>query len=165
MSGELMRDINGYEGLYAITSCGKVWSYRRKRFLTNGKGNNGYYSTTLTKNGEKKRFLIHRLVAEAYLPNLNNLPQVNHKDENKEHNYISNLEWCDAKYNSSYGTKGERSARKNGKAVYCIELNRMFESIQQAGRELGISASHISEVCRDIYEHTKGYHFYYMEVE
>lgn len=159
-----MTDIKGYEGLYAITTCGKVWSYRSKRFLTIGKHSNDYYAITLCKNGEKKRYLIHRLVAEAYLPNPNNLPQVNHKDEDKSHNYTNNLEWCDAQYNNSYGTKGERSAKKNGKTVYCVELDKTFESTQQAGRELGISASHISEVCRGIHAQTREYHFYYMEV-
>lgn len=159
-----MTDIKGYEGLYAITSCGKVWSYKSNKFLAINNHKNGYQSVALSKNGTKKRFLVHRLVAEAYLPNPDNLPEINHKDEIKSHNYINNLEWCDAKYNNSYGTKGERSARKNGKPVYCIELNRMFESTQQAGRELGISASHISEVCRGIHAQTREYHFYYMEV-
>lgn len=106
-----MIDIKGYEGLYAVTSCGKIWSYRKGAFLSpinNGK----YLYVELWKNGKRKRERIHRLVAQAYLPNPNNLPQVNHKDEVKTHNYLGNLEWCDASYNINYGTRNERVAKK-----------------------------------------------------
>ena len=101
----MMKDIKNYEGLYAITSCGKVWSYRRKKFLKPDINQGGYYRIGLCKNGEVKKYLIHRLVAEAYLPNPEDLPQVNHKDEIKTHNYLQNLEWCNSKYNQNYGSR------------------------------------------------------------
>jgi hypothetical protein len=91
-----MEDIKGYEGLYAVTSCGRVWSYRSKKFLKPKEDKNGYLSVGLRLNGKQDRRYIHRLVAEAYIPNPAALPQVNHKDEIKSHNYINNLEWCDA---------------------------------------------------------------------
>jgi hypothetical protein len=99
-----MRDIPGFEGKYAITSCGKVWSHKRKRFLKPQMNEKGYLRIQL----HGKYYRIHRLVAMAYLPNPNNLPQVNHKDENKQNNCLNNLEWCDAKYNNNYGTKIQR---------------------------------------------------------
>lgn len=102
-----MIDIKDYEGIYAITSCGKVWSYKRNKFLkpyNTGK----YLVVELFKNGVGKQFKVHRLVAQAYLQNPNNLPYVNHKDEVKTHNWINNLEWCDAKYNANYGTIKQR---------------------------------------------------------
>ena len=89
-----MKDIIGYEGLYAVTSCGKVWSYKSKKFLKPGKRRDGYLHVSLYKGGEGKLYYIHRLVAEAYLPNPNGLQQVNHKDENRENNALQNLEWC-----------------------------------------------------------------------
>ena len=82
-----MKDIRGYEGLYAITSCGKVWSYRRKKFLKPGVIQGGYLNVVLTnKDGQQKNHRVHRLVAEAYIPNPEGKEQVNHKDENKYNN-------------------------------------------------------------------------------
>ena len=103
-----MRDVVGYEGLYAVTSCGKVWSYKNKKFLESSANKRGYLRVNLYKNGKLKNFLVHRLVAEAYIPNPDNLPQVNHKDECKTNNCLQNLEWCNAKYNANYGTRNER---------------------------------------------------------
>ncbi len=88
-----MKDVIGYEGLYAITSCGKVWSYQNKRFLKPWFNGRGYLYVDLHKNGKKKNFRIHKLVAEAYVPNPNNLETVDHIDGNKEHNYVGNLQW------------------------------------------------------------------------
>jgi hypothetical protein len=109
-----MVDISGYEGIYAITSCGRVWSYRKQKFLK-GAGNPKYLYVELG-HGNKK--YIHRLVAEAYLPNPENLPCVNHKDENPQNNSINNLEWCSYQYNNIYGhriekTKITKSKRSN----------------------------------------------------
>lgn len=103
-----MKDVKGYEGLYAITSCGKVWSYKNKKFLKPGIYKKGYLYVNLWKDGGFKTKQIHRLVAEAYIPNPDNLPQVNHKDENKANNCLQNLEWCDCKYNNNYGTRNEK---------------------------------------------------------
>ena len=88
-----MRDVKNYEGLYAVTSCGKVWSYKRKKFLVPRANSKGYLRVKLCKDGQKKWYRVHRLVAEAYIPNPDNLPQVDHIDENKTHNYVNNLQW------------------------------------------------------------------------
>ena len=88
-----MRDVKGFEGIYGITSCGKVWSYRRQKFLTPFYNTKGYLKVDLWKNGKVKQFFVHRLVAEAYIPNPDNLPQVDHIDNDKNHNYINNLQW------------------------------------------------------------------------
>ena len=88
-----MKDIIGYEGLYAVTSCGKVWSYHSKKFLKPGKNMCGYLQVSLSKNGKVKKFLIHDLVVETYIGKPNDLSLIYHKDGNKEHNYINNLAW------------------------------------------------------------------------
>ena len=103
-----MKNVVGYEGIYGITSCGKVWSYRNEKFLTPLVGKDGYLFVHLYKDGKMKNYKIHRLVAEAYIPNSENLPQINHKDENKTNNCLQNLEWCDASYNNNYGTHIEK---------------------------------------------------------
>ena len=88
-----MKDVKNYEGLYAVTSCGKIWSYKYKKFLKPEDNGHGYLRVKLCKDGKEKKYMIHRLVAEAYLPNHENLPQVDHIDENKTHNYLNNLQW------------------------------------------------------------------------
>ena len=153
-----MKDIKGYEGLYAITSCGKVWSYRRQRFLKASMSKDGYMRVGLHKNGKSRTIEIHRLVAEAYIPNPENKPQVNHKDEIKTHNYINNLEWATNKENMNYGTRIERmkeTKKRNGSAsfgkpskpVYCVELDKIFDSTCQTARELGLDQGSISKCC------------------
>lgn len=102
-----MKDIKGYEGHYAITSCGKVWSCKRQRFLKPFQNSCGYFHIDLCKNGVRKRYFVHRLVAEAFLPNPNNLPEVNHLDENKAHNYLNNLEWIDHASNCAYSARNK----------------------------------------------------------
>ena len=98
-----MRDIKNYEGLYAVTSCGRVWSYKRQKFLKPGTDKNGYLIIGLCRDGQRKWYLIHRIVAETYIPNPNNLPEVDHIDNDKNHNYVNNLQWLSHKDNSRKG--------------------------------------------------------------
>ena len=122
---EQWKDIPGYEGLYQISNTGKVKSFKKPTkfncpdefILKNTVANNGYVQVTLYKSAEKHKFLVHRLVAEAFIPNPNNFPQINHKDENTENNCVDNLEWCSAKYNNSYGTARLRSSLAIGKKI------------------------------------------------
>lgn len=159
-----MKDIKGYEGLYAITEDGNVWSYRRNKFLKHTLNNSGYYMIDLYKDKKRKKYLIHRLVCETYIPNPDNLPQVNHKDENKQNNCVSNLEWMSRIDNMNYGTGIERSAKKRSKPVYCVELDKTFKSIRQAAKELGLSDRHICECCKGKRKTEGGFYFRYKEV-
>lgn len=83
-----MRDIKDYEGLYGITSCGRVWSYRSKKFLKPANDGSGYLKVALCKDKKRKWYYIHRLVAEAYIPNPENKLYINHIDENKANNSL-----------------------------------------------------------------------------
>lgn len=103
-----MKDIIGYEGLYAITSCGRVWSYKRKMFLKPAPDKDGYLTVMLYKDKKRKNLKIHRLVGQAYIPNPDNKPQIHHIDEDKTHNYISNLCWVTGIENCNYGTRNKR---------------------------------------------------------
>ena len=130
---EIWKPVVGYEGLYEVSSFGRVRSLDRicpKGRIRKGKSKKltidkkGYLTVGLSKNSHRKLFKVHRLVAGAFMPNTNNLPMINHKDENKQNNMIwvnddgsidydkSNLEWCTAKYNANYGTSKERIRKK-----------------------------------------------------
>ena len=104
-----MKDIKGYEGLYGITSCGKVWSYRRNRFMKLSSDKNGYLVVNLSRDGGFKQFKVHRLVADAYINNPENKLEVNHLDEDKQNNSVNNLAWATRYENINYGTRNERA--------------------------------------------------------
>lgn len=154
-----MKAIKNYEGLYSVTSCGRVWSHRSKIFLQPHITENGYHLVALQKDGHREDFLIHRLVAEAYIDNPNNLPIVNHKDEVKSHNYINNLEWCDYDYNNNYGSRGKKVAKALSKKVKCVETGEIFESISAAAASVNRGKSGISSCLSGRYKTCGGYHW------
>lgn len=120
----------------------------------------GYLEVKLYKDGERKGFLVHRLVAEAYIPNPDNLPQVNHiKEFEKDKNCISNLCWSTSKENVNYGTRNERAAEKFKKTIFCVELNKSFASASDAAKELAVSRSGISKCCCGTQKTAGGYHW------
>ena len=109
----IWRDIPGYEGKYQVSNTGQVRSLNyngtgKKQILKGGTTIHGYKQVILYKDGKHKRYSVHRLVAQAFIPNPNNLPQVNHKDENKTNNVAWNLEWISPKDNCNYGTRNKR---------------------------------------------------------
>lgn len=112
---EEWKDIEGYEGLYQVSE-GEVKSLNynktKKERVLKKSIVGGYYTVNLHKDGVMKTYYVHKLVAEAFIPNPDNLPCINHKDENKLNNSVSNLEWCTVKYNTNYGTCIERRKEK-----------------------------------------------------
>ena len=155
------KEIKGHDGAYLIGSNGKVFNQRTGKYLKPIKGSNGYYHVTLCY-GKKEDCMIHRLVAEAFLPNADNLPQVNHKDENKLNNSVENLEWCTAKYNVNYG----KGALQRNSPVLQIDsagnVVRQWNSIKEASEELGIKAQGISRVCRKGRKTSGGFRWAYV---
>lgn len=121
---EEWKDIEGYENIYQVSNMGRIRSVdryencngtkriRKGRILINTLSQYGYKVVCLYKNAKQKQFFVHRLVAMAFIPNPNNYPIINHKDEDKANNYVDNLEWCTIKYNSSYGTAPKRISEK-----------------------------------------------------
>lgn len=140
-----MKTIKGHED-YGVTSCGLVYSYKSKKFIKPFVCN-GYLRVKLSVQGEENNYYVHRLVAETYIPNQNNFPQINHKDENKTNNCIGNLEWCTSKYNINYGKHNEKVSQTMKKQVLCLELNEIFDSAIDAQKQLGIHQSNISACC------------------
>ena len=124
---EIWKDIEGYEGLYQISNLGRVKSlgnthYKTTRILVVYKNKNGYCGINLCKKGKVTKYRIHRLVATAFIPNPNNYPEVNHKDENKSNNRVDNLEWCTHHYNSIYNELPKRIGKIIQKTKYCNNI-------------------------------------------
>lgn len=148
--------IEGYPN-YVVTDHGRVISLNYKRtgepkVLKPKKHNRGYQFVYLCMNGKQKNFYIHRIVAKAFLPNHENLPEVNHKDEVKTNNHINNLEWCTTMYNSNYGTRNLKVAEALSKSVAQYTktgfLVKIWPSINEAERSGGFDKSHISSCCK-----------------
>ena len=160
-----MRDIPGYEGLYAATEDGRIFSYKSNKFLKLGKRKDDYLQVNLYKDGKQKKYLVHRLIASTYLDNPENLSQVNHKDEDKSNNSVQNLEWCTAAYNANYGTGKERSAKSRQKKVICLETNEIFNSLTEAAEKNNVSKSAISKALKRNYYTSVGYHWKWYQDE
>ncbi len=198
---EIWKDVTGYEGLYQVSNKGNVKSVKRvvkrpnntnlsvkERLLKTRSNRKGYAMVHLSKRGKEKSTTVHRLVAQAFIPNPNNLPQINHKDENKNNNCVENLEWCDNKYNMNYGTAIERTvktkserynlseisqkgqATKNKNNIGCVSIPvnqftwdgiflRRFYSSEQVKRELGINNAYA--VAKGRKKHAGGYIWLY----
>lgn len=161
---EIWKDIKGYEGLYQVSNLGKVRSMDRwvahkgnSKVFVVGKliklqtKKNGYIRVDLSKNHKHKHYAVHRLVAQAFIPNPDNLPQVNHKDEDKTNNRVDNLEWCDNHYNITYSTPQQRYYRGMCRKVYQYTLDgefiREWESVSEIGRQLKYTPSRICDCC------------------
>lgn len=156
MKNEVWKEIPGLPGYYQVSDKGRVATLKHGfRIYRPEKTKTGYYQVKI----ERKRYKIHRLVALAFIPNPDGLPQINHKNEIKTDNRADNLEWCTGKYNVNYGTAIERRSKKRGKPVLCIETGNVFESCKAAGREMNLDFSHISKCCRGVLSHHKNFHF------
>ena len=174
---EEWRDIKNFDG-YQASNEGKVKSLnynhtKKERILKSEKDKDGYLQVVLYKNGIPVMKKVHRLVAQAFLENPQNLPQVNHKDECKTNNSVDNLEFCDNKYNVNYGTRNQRSGEKltnhptKSKRVDQIdpqtgEVIRQWESTREAGRN-GFKQNHVSDCARGKYKQYKGFIWKYIQ--
>lgn len=160
IKGERWRDIEDFEGRYRISDHGRVFSLISKKLLNIYTNGCGYQCVYLYEadTGHYKNFKVHRLVAAAFIPNPLNLPQVNHKNEDKTYNYYLNLEWCSAAYNNNYGTRTLRAAITRAMPVVCIETGVIYWGAREAARQVGIP-NHISECCNGKRKSCGGYHW------
>ena len=162
MKKEYWRPVVEYEGLYMVSNWGRVKSLKfgKERILKQSKDKFGYLYVDLYKNNIKKKYKVHRLVAEAFLPNPYNLLQVNHRDENKLNNNVDNLEWCTNEYNINYGTRTERVAEKLSKIVLQYDLEGNFikewKSTMECGRN-EYNQGNVTLCCQGKRKTHKGY--------
>lgn len=185
---EEWRPVVGYEGLYEVSSFGRIKRLEHMILLKNGhrkikeiimspsNNSRGYQHVNLSKNKIKQTNLLHRLVAEAFIPNPDNLPCINHKDENKLNNFVfvnpdgsvdlekSNLEWCTYQYNNTYGNRLKKSTNKRSKPVLQYTLDgefvREWPSASEAGRN-GYKQQAIVKCCNNTLKKHHGYIFKY----
>jgi len=164
---EIWKDIKGYEDLYQVSNFGMVKSLKREKILkprVNKKG----YSHLILYNGVGKELYIHQLVARAFIINPENFLYINHKDENPKNNNVGNLEWCDCKYNSNYGTRNkkvsiskQRSKNPNSKKVYQYDLGgnliNVWNCVIDASKNIKCDPSGISHCARGKTEKAYGY--------
>lgn len=159
---EVYKDVPGYEGLYQVSNLGNVKSLnyngtRQEKVLGLFINHNGYLRVNLWKNREQKTCKIHRLVAEAFIPNPFNYPCINHKDHNRQNNCVDNLEWCTVQYNNEYSL---------AKQVGQYDLNGNYiatwKSLREIQRQLGFDNSAISDCCRGKLKTAYGYLWRYI---
>ena len=139
---------------YRINESGQVWSIRRNKLLKPSIDRYGYQKIVLTVNGESFYTTVHRLVASTFIPNPNNLPCVNHINENKQDNRVENLEWISVIDNDNYGTRNQRMAKSKCKRPVVqtlpsgIEIH--YDGVKDASRKTGIAHSLITKYCKNI---------------
>lgn len=189
---EVWKAVEGYEGRYEVSNFGRVKSLERKVLVRRKNGHyintvpekilkptlsvgvtGGYPTVKLMMNNKGKTVKVHRLVAQAFIPNPNNYQDVNHKDEDKTNNHISNLEWCSRRYNNEYGTRKKRIyshpnfkktmkdlGKKRSKPVKATNIKtgeiRIYKSMLDAEKD-GFYNQNISRVCRGKAKTHKGY--------
>lgn len=190
MKEEIWKDINNYEGLYQVSSFGRVKSLPRtlsdgrkwKEHILQQETNHGYKRVTLANNNFNKTYRVHVLVAEAFLPDKFNFKHmldentsiinledlvINHKDENKSNNHVDNLEWCTPKYNSNYGDCKYKIAKQLSKPVIQYDINfkviTIYDSLSEAGRQTGYNIGYISQCCNGKYSTAYGYIWRYTD--
>ncbi len=142
--------IDGFEE-YEVSNLGKVRNMKNGRILKPYLNQSGYLRHCLCENNKRKYLFLHKIIATAFIDNPEEKPCVNHIDENKLNNDLSNLEWCTVKENNIHGTRMKRIAEKLSKKVVQLDLNdnvlNIFESMTQAEQETGTSAGNISRCC------------------
>ena len=177
---EIWKPVIEFEGLYEVSNLGRVKSLRYRGSHTKNDvlapvtGPHNYKQVHLHKDKEISTRYIHRLVAQAFIPNPDGLPEINHMDENPANNHVDNLEWCTSKYNKNYGHRAEKmAAAKVGRfrgenaakrtPVVCVETGKHYPTMRMAADDVGCSYSKISLCCSGKRKTTGGYHWRYAE--
>ena len=170
---EVWKDINEFKGYYQVSNFGRIKSLFRYVKVKNGFRSvpekilkpkidkDGYLHVVLQKDRKSRYLTIHRIVADTFIDNPNNLPHVNHKNENKQDNRVENLEWCTEQYNCNYGNRNKKLSKSKYKAINQYSLNgdliREWESGISIEKETGFNNKNISACCRGVRKTAYGY--------
>lgn len=159
---EVWMKIKGFDN-YEVSNLGVVRNANTGRIIKQRSTKTGYKLVDLHDSCYVSTKYVHRLVAETFITNIDNFPQVNHKDENKQNNSVDNLEWCTASYNLSYNGRAKRVGlhhRENSptnKSIKCIDTGKVFRSVSEAARETNINRMSISYALSGKQKHAGGY--------
>lgn len=170
---EEWKEVYAFDILFEVSNLGRIRTkyhgkqgykkeYRYIEPLDNGKG---YLRINIKRNGNQKTVYIHRLVAEAFVPNPDGFVEINHKDENKKNNSADNLEWCTHLYNCHYGTRNERTGRAHAKKIVCVELNKIYDSLREAAKDMDVGKTAISNCLKGRSKSCAGYSWRYADVQ
>lgn len=154
---EMWKKIISFED-YEISNLGRV--RKNNKILKQYIDKIGYCNVTLINNKQRKFKKVHRLVAEAFINNDDNLPVINHKNGIKTDNTVNNLEWSSYKNNSIHAVN---MGLIKTKKVKCIETNKIYKSIKEASKDVGVFDGHIIKVCKGLRKTTGGFHWEYLE--
>lgn len=179
---EIWKDIPNFEDSYQVSNLGRFRAKERKvrtfggayRTISAGirkpnKCKNGYYEVFCNRAQKRQVFLLHRLVAQVFIPNPNNLPEVNHKDEDITNCRADNLEWCTSKYNANYGTRTQRCIENNPQKRPVNQYTKdgrfikRWRMINDAARHVGVDGSAITRVCKGKQHTSMGYVWRYAD--
>ena len=168
--------IEGFSN-YSVSDNGMIRNDNSLKILKNRKAGAGYCKVTLCENKEHTDKYVHRIVADAFIPNIDNKPEINHIDGNKRNNSVNNLEWVTSSENKNHlynyldssdlrrkyslMRKGENNAA--ARKVIRIEDNKIYSTITEAANDIGVHRMCVSDVCRGIQKTSKGYHYTYFE--
>lgn len=167
---EEWEEVYGFDILYEVSNFGRLRTKHhgklgyldKYRYIELRENNHGYMNACLKGTQKKQTVYIHRLVAQAFVPNPNGYNEVNHKDENKKNNKSENLEWCEHIYNCNYGTRNTRTATKRSKAIRCIETGIVYESVHKAAEVFDVGVSAIGNCLKGRSKTCAGYTWEYV---
>lgn len=167
---EVWKEVYGFDILYEVSNLGNVRTkYVKNRGYTSEyheciplDNGNGYLRFNWKSNRKSHTVYVHRLVALYFLENPNGYLEINHKDENKNNNSADNLEWCDRVYNSNYGTRNIRSAKKNKIKIRCNETGIIYDSVKAAAEDMNVRNTAISNCLNNRSKSSCGYTWSYV---
>ena len=167
---EKWKDIKDYEGLYQVSNLGNVKNIKTNKILTQSPHHRGHLRVRLSKNGKSKMYRVHRLVAEAFIPNPNKYPVVNHKDGNMKNNRVENLEWCTQKYNCIRAKRSNTKEqavvginKKDGTHLYFKSIHLAEEYLKENGIEAKLPRVPIIDACKERLKSAYGFYWIYVD--